>query len=221
MENFDLGKAKLVGIIALILFIFIMVIANAYQYLPTENSDIPDVNSEISQPVDNTDNTSDENSDNEDNTAAEEEEDAQPEVKEKRTTEPKVTKSEITPLENISDNNDNNYASSDSTFENTFSEAASLVEQKQLVQAIEKFQEAVKIAETTKQKAECYENISKVYALAKKYGTALSFAQKAYNLAPSTNREILLARLYYKTGSTDKATERMNNILRRDFSMDY
>ena len=78
MENFDLGKAKLVGIIALILFIFVMVIANAYQYLPTENSDIPDVNSEVSQPVDNTDNTSDD-SNNED-IAAEEEENKQPEV---------------------------------------------------------------------------------------------------------------------------------------------
>lgn len=216
MENFDLGKAKLVGIIALILFIFVMVIANAYQYLPTENSDIPDVNSEVSQPVDNTDNTSDD-SNNED-IAAEEEENKQPEVKENRAVEQKVEKAEITPLENISDNNND---SSDSTFENTFSEAASLVEQKQLVQAIEKFQEAVNLAETTKQKADCYENISRVYALAKKYGTALSFAQKAYNMSPSTNREILLARLYYKTGSTDKATERMNYILRRDFSMDY
>ena len=219
MENFDLGKAKLVGIIALILFIFVMVIANAYQYLPTENSEIPDVNSEVSQPVDNTDNPSnDDNSNEEDNTAAAEEENAQPEVKENRTVEKKVEKAEITPLENISDNNDE---SSDSTFENTFSEAASLVEQKQLVQAIEKYQEAVNLAETTKQKADCYENISRVYALAKKYGTALSFAQKAYNMSPSTNREILLARLYYKTGSTDKATERMNYILRRDFSMDY
>lgn len=218
MENFDLGKAKLVGIIALILFIFVMVIANAYQYLPTENSDIPDVNSEVSQPVDNTDNTSDD-SNNED-IAAEEEENTQPEVKENRAVEQKVEKAEITPLENISDNN-NDDDSSDSTFENTFSEAASLVEQKQLVQAIEKYQEAVKLAETTKQKADCYENISRVYALAKKYGTALSFAQKAYNMSPSTNRETLLARLYYKTGSTDKATERMNYILRRDFSMDY
>ncbi len=53
MDKFDVRGAKLLAIIGLILFIFIMVIANAYQYLPTDNSDIPDVNSEINQPIDN------------------------------------------------------------------------------------------------------------------------------------------------------------------------
>ena len=57
-------------------------------------------------------------------------------------------------------------------------------------------------------------------AIVKKYGSAMSYAQKAYNLSPSTNRELLLARLYYKTGDVDKATKRVNNILQRDFSID-
>ena len=51
------------------------------------------------------------------------------------------------------------------------------------------------------------------------YGSALSAAQRAYNLAPSSHREVLLARLYYKTGDIDKATSRVNNVLRRDFSI--
>ena len=54
----------------------------------------------------------------------------------------------------------------------------------------------------------------------KRYGTALSYAQKAYNTYPTSSREMLLARLYYKTGDLDKATKRMNNVLQRDFASD-
>jgi hypothetical protein len=59
-----------------------------------------------------------------------------------------------------------------------------------------------------------------VYGIVKRYGTALSYAQRAYNAAPTTSREMLIARLYYKTGEIDKATKRVNNILQRDFSND-
>ena len=37
---------------------------------------------------------------------------------------------------------------------------------------------------------------------------------------PTTSREILLARIYYKTGDIVKATQRINNVLQRDFAAD-
>ena len=43
---------------------------------------------------------------------------------------------------------------------------------------------------------------------------------KAFNLSPNSHRELLLAKLYYKTGDTYKATQRINNILQREFADD-
>ena len=80
-----------------------------------------------------------------------------------------------------------------------------------------------KVPELTKDKelvAESYEGIATLYAITKRYGTALNYASKAYNTAPNSSREMLLARLYYKTGDIDKATRRVNNVLHRDFSDD-
>ena len=69
-------------------------------------------------------------------------------------------------------------------------------------------------------KAKYYEEAAISYAMAQRYGTALSYAQTAYNMYPTTSKELLLARLYYKTGDYDKANVRMNNILKRDFVAD-
>ncbi len=91
---------------------------------------------------------------------------------------------------------------------------------KDYVKAIETYKAAADRAEDTTTKAQCYENTATVYAIVKRYGSAMSYAQQAYNMAPSTSRELLLARLYYKTGDIDKATKRVNNILQRDFSID-
>lgn len=69
-------------------------------------------------------------------------------------------------------------------------------------------------------KAKYYEEAALSYAMAQRYGTALSYAQAAYNMYPTTSKELLLARLYYKTGDYDKANVRMNSILKRDFAAD-
>ena len=84
-------------------------------------------------------------------------------------------------------------------------------------EAIKDYQKAYDLADNNEEKALCYEGISNVYAKQKRYGSALSYAQKAYNMYPNTSREILLARLYYKTGDLNRATIRMNNVLKRDF----
>lgn len=91
---------------------------------------------------------------------------------------------------------------------------------KQYVKALEELQKVSSVTNDSNLVAKSYEEIAIIYAIVKRYGTALSFAQKAYNMSPSSSREILLARLYYKTGNIDKATQRINNVLQRDFAAD-
>ncbi len=101
-----------------------------------------------------------------------------------------------------------------------FFDAGKMKKVKQYVKAIEEYQKIATVTNDTDTIAKSYEEIATVYAIVKRYGTALSYAQKAYNMSPSSSREMLLARLYYKTGDIDKATRRINNVLQRDFSSD-
>ena len=98
-----------------------------------------------------------------------------------------------------------------------FDNAIKLKNEKKYQEALNQFVEIAKNNNDDKLKSSCYEEISQIYALNKKYGTALSYAQKSFNLNPNTRRELLLARLYYKTGDITNATKRVNNILQRDF----
>lgn len=104
--------------------------------------------------------------------------------------------------------------------EQTLSQGVKYKNNKQYVKAIEEFQKIPAITNDKAINAKSLEEIATIYAIVKRYGTALSYAQKAYNLYPSSSRETLLARLYYKTGDIDKATKRINNVLQRDFSLD-
>lgn len=104
--------------------------------------------------------------------------------------------------------------------EKAFYTAQKYKQEKQYVKALEEYQKIPTITSDNQTVARSYEEIATIYAIVKRYGTALSFAQKAYNLSPSSSREMLLARLYYKTGDIDKATRRINNVLQRDFSSD-
>ena len=129
----------------------------------------------------------------------------------------------LEPLENIPEeaaeaNNDS--VENQKSAEDLILNAEQYRNDKDYANAISAYKAAAEKAEDTEVKAMCYENTAMVYAIVKKYGSAMSYAQKAYNLSPSTNRELLLARLYYKTGDVDKATKRVNNILQRDFSID-
>lgn len=88
----------------------------------------------------------------------------------------------------------------------------------QYTASVEQYRNVPKLTNDTNLVASAYEGIAQVYAANRKYGTALSFATKAYSMSPSSSREMLLARLYYKTGDIEKATKRVNNVLQRDFA---
>ena len=102
-----------------------------------------------------------------------------------------------------------------------FLEAESLLKTKQYDQAIEVYNNILLENENMEIKAKSYEKIAELYAVQKRYGSALSNAQRAFRTSPNSQREFLIARLYYITGEKDIATKRIDNILRRDFTSDY
>lgn len=91
---------------------------------------------------------------------------------------------------------------------------------KQYIKALDEYQRVLNLDADKMYNASAYDGIASLYAINKRYGSALSYAIKAYNMYPTTERELVLARLYYKTGDISKATQRVNNILRREFSDD-
>ena len=114
----------------------------------------------------------------------------------------------------------NQSLSAEQQLELQFLSARKNKDEKQYVKALEEYKAIAENSTDANVKARCYEEMADVYGIVKRYGTALSYAQRAYNAAPTTSREMLIARLYYKTGEIDKATKRVNNILQRDFSND-
>ena len=69
--------------------------------------------------------------------------------------------------------------------------------------------------------AESYDGISELYVKSGKYGTALTFAGKAYSTSPSMSREFSIAKIYYLAGKNDIAVKRINNMLNRNYSQNH
>lgn len=135
---------------------------------------------------------------------------------------------EMEQLEQIEENNQSasqeesklNNLTQEQEIELAFLSAQKLKQNKEYVKALEGYKSILEKNVNNEVNAKCYEEMAGIYGVVKRYGTALSYAQKAYSIAPSSNRELLIARLYYKTGDIDKATKKINNILQRDFAID-
>lgn len=203
MDKFDMKSTKYLAAILVICLIFVMVIANAYKYLPeTELNKLPQVSEKNIPSDESAEENSDDEQDDEDEENSEEESVTQQ-------VEPIVEATStpaIEPAESVEE-----------TFETKFEKAKQLKTEEQYLKAIESFNNVSEQTDDSILKSNCYEEIADCYAILKRYGSALSFAQKAYNTYPSVSKEVLLARLYYKTGDTEKANRRMENILRREF----
>jgi tetratricopeptide (TPR) repeat protein len=100
---------------------------------------------------------------------------------------------------------------------NEFEKADSLRAEQKYESAVYEYEKIAKSTDDYKVKAKCYEEIAITYAVMKRYGTALPYAEKAYNTEANVNRQFLLARLMYKTGHEDKAAEKIDEILKSDF----
>ena len=217
MDKFDIKAAKLMSIIIGICFIFIMVVWHAYDYIPQKDSN----NILEMQEVQNTD--------SETETVEKKEEEKLEDIVEKVQRvdfeKKEINNTEIEPLETIYENNpeektiEKPVEASIKDYNSELANARKLRNDKMYAEAVAEYQKTISNTEDRALQAQCYEEVAIMYATLQKYGSALSIAQKAYNTKPSTSREVLLARLYYKCGNIDKATSRINNVLRRDFSI--
>ena len=227
------NSKKFLIMLLLICVVFLVVIIKAFEYIPVTDNDalITRSNVEnINKPAQNSDEEQNENTDNTEKKALDI--NLTPDFVEKPKSENLKENKDIEPLENISDlpkdeveeNSSNEIKTVELTpeekAEKIFITAQKYRKDRQFVKALEEYQKIPTITNDTATVARSYEEIATIYAIVKRYGTALSFAQKAYNMSPSSSREMLLARLYYKTGDIDKATRRINNVLQRDFSSD-
>ena len=233
MNNYEeLNSKKYLILILLICVIFLILIVKAFTYLPdsSQNSNIETQNNiELS-------NSSFQNNQENPSELKEENVDSSNDSKNLNVTLPAPDK--ISEIENntSSINTENELSSIETELSNTeekpqelspeeqaekiLMQGAKYKQDKQYVKALEEYNKISSITKDSYYIARSYEEIATVYAIVKRYGTALSFAQKAYNTSPSSSREMLLARLYYKTGDIDKATQRVNNVLQRDFAAD-
>lgn len=214
MNKFNLDSAKFVSIIIGICFIFVMVVWHAFNYLPNKSSEQVLFEQPTASGI--TENVQEEVRQNAEEEQEQGEASDYQEQDEIVKTETSKAEQELEPLEPIV-SDEQNVEKGFSSIEKSLEMAKNYKESQSYVNAISEYQKVIGLTEESKVKAQCYEEISYIYASQKRYGSALSAAQKAYNTSPSTSREVLLARLYYKTGDIDKATNRLNNVLRRDF----
>lgn len=232
-NNLDINSKKFLIILVVMMLAFVLLIIKAFDIMGKANEDPlrPQVNmsevgelGDVNQATDgqqNENNTANINTDVEHHVSFVEEE-QQKESQPANTTNNQTITEPLAPI-----NENNNVEESKSTSltkaqetELMFLDAQKLKDEKQYVKALEEYKSILEKNIDSNTNARCYEEMAGIYSIVKRYGTALSYAQKAYSLAPSSNRELLIARLYYKTGDIDKATKKINNILQRDFSVD-
>ena len=83
--------------------------------------------------------------------------------------------------------------------------------------AMNEFQKVAELTDNNELKAMSFEAIAEIYAHQRRFGTALTFASKAYNLSPTNSREMLISRIYYASGDTEKGLKRLNVMLQKGF----
>ena len=240
MEKFNIGTLKFVVMIVAICLLFFLLVNNAYNYLPKEDTmdDIP-YNDSYSQETVSYSSSKKESSNNneEKNTDNTESKQVTDEFDEERNDSSKKQEfnNEVDKiakikkdsesirdlripdekLEEISESDLNSQNSNSA--ENLLNRANELKQGNKYEEAISVFEQLISITSNTQEIANYQENIAILYAKMKRYGSALSYAQQSYNNNPSTEREVLLARIYYKVGDINRAQARMNNVLKREF----
>lgn len=221
MNKFKFESAKSLSVIAIIciLVLFIILVRNAFSYLPeTEekfnNTEVNLIQKEKtvvkSAPID------EKEVDNDD------ELDSDPIIEEENidifsAQQQNEKFKEITELEIIDEKQLDEKNSPEENFDDLLNKVEVLKEENKYLEAIGLLETILLKANDDSTKLKCFDEIAFLQAKLKHYGSALSYAQKAYNLEPISDREVLLARLYYKVGDTNRAQMRMMNVLKREF----
>ena len=225
MNNFDLSSKKYPIILVIICVIFVLLIVKAFDMAPNAKEETfssakePAVNrvaEENNRPIIN------------DNQAAQnnEEDFAEDETTETDTISSDENSEEISPIDENSENIVQNNNQEENTKPQLTKEEEALLKLNiahkfqtsgQYERALTDYQAILDESPNLDISANCYEEMAKLHGAQKHYGTALSMAQKAYNMEPTSAREVLLARLYYITGDKEEGQTRLNSILQREF----
>lgn len=207
MGNFDIKSAKYLIAVIAICFIFLIAVGNAYKYLPDNNQK----NNVTSEQIN-------ENNDYNNLTESQTESDYEEDSTTKKDYSKNVKQFEDTDLDD--ENNSDKIVSDSKETVDVFLKPKELVKDKKYESAIIAYQDISEMTSDDETKAKCYEEISILYAGMKRYNNALMYAQKAYNLKPTTDRDILLCRIYYKTGQQIKAEARIQALVKKDFTLE-
>jgi len=202
MKNLDTRTMKYIMLTLFICLFFMLLVQNAYKYIP-----------EV-KPIDLSVNIKDEYLDN---TDVEKNDAVNNDINnEENETEQDETIDEVDdvrlPLEAIEEN----LRAETNIDVDAFREAKEFSKNKEYAKAIELYEKTIAETNSLDKKSSSYFELAKIYAIQKRNGTALANAQKAYNIAPTVEKELLLARLYYKVGQENKAMEKIYHILRSD-----
>ena len=231
-NNYDFDSQKYMIILVVICALFAIAVIKAFDFLPeeqkTQNVSIEEVNSttqsDTSENTTSNNDISQENKEQSKNTES---------PKKKRgvlyssnDTEwddmsiqeikaPKGVNEEITEIEDTKANE------SSDTFDYSFQSLLNGKKYKangDYKNAIAEYKNVIEQTKNEEILAIAYEDMAGIYAAYKKYGTALSFANKANKLSPSVGREFLIAKIYYASGDTNTAINNINSLLKRSFN---
>lgn len=226
-RNIDFDTRKYIALLLLVCLIFAILVIKAFDYLPQKDEVLQEqaISEQINTSSEKDVDIKDEDIDEQKNEEAEEaEEDV---VVEKKT----IAKENVDFVEidkpsgadnikseavSVQENSPQVLNSEEKVFKILYSANKARIAGEYKT-AIDEYQKVALLTEDKNLVASSYEGLSHVYAANKRYGTALSFALKAYNMSPNSAREMLVARIYYKTGDIDKATKLVSNILKREF----
>ena len=228
MDKFDIRSAKLIGIFVVVILLtvsYLGYISSVYEKRSEKTK-----NEIVVQDVKSEENT-EEKSAVDDEAEYIEEKDAVKEEKYEEVRhlyrddslnfdeEEKPSKKAFKELEPIDDGKDISSDSNIGTDElsKVLSEAAENQTNKNYEVAIAAYKKAVELTDDKFVQADCYESLADIFAQTKKYGSAMGYAQKAYNIKVTPKREFMLAKLYYKTGSTERALQKAEEIFKKDF----
>ena len=199
MGNLDFKTARFLSIVLGICLVFVLVVSNAYKYIPE-----PDTTNAYIQELQNK--TYNENT---------------KEVSDVKTEESIIDDKKEEILEEFSvpeiENNQNNY---DEQIKSIFKEAFRLTNEKKYNSAIYEYEKALKLANNRIDETICYDNLALIYATQNRYTKALEMAEKSYSIIPNSYRELIIAKINYKMGDSQKANIIITKILNREFSTD-
>ena len=223
-NNFDFESKKYIILLVIVCIAFAILILKAFDYLPEENLDkvnLPQeeeiVREKVTNPEDNTKQQQKETTTekiNQDKKSGVLYKSNDYEINSMFEEEIDIPKS---PLDDDTVQNSEDSQSKLSSAEialKSIINARKYANVEDYTNAIKEYQNAAKITSDKDLRAEIFDGISLLYLKNKNYKTALSFAEKANESSPSFTREFVIAKIYYESGRTGDAINRINKILK-------